>query len=496
MKVDASGNVYVTGSTIGTSTDLDYLTAKYNTNGVMLWASIFNGPVNYYDVAGAIAVDNSGYVYVTGQSTYTGQNYDYTTIKYYPNGDTVWTRRYDSPGSGSEIGRAVAVDQYGNVYVTGSSMSTATNMDFITVKYNSSGVQQWTKNYNGPVNREDIPYAIALDNAGNIYVAGYCQTSTSYPYNYDYVTIKYFPTGDTAWLRRYNGPGNSYDAAYAMIADSVGNVYVTGTSVSSGTNVDCATIKYNSQGILQWTARYNGTANGEDYGRALVTDDSGNVYVTGYSTGSGTNLDYITLKYNSAGVFQIGARYEGTGEDRAAAITIDAARNIYVTGYSVSTTSFYDYCTIKYNSNCMQQWIVKYNGPANYYDEARAIGVDASGNVYVTGSSGTQYNWDCLTIKYSQNPGIEENRLPLSADHLPLQLFPNPASSVVRVRCPSSADIRIYDITGKVVKEIGDCFADARNDNTARVPLDEIKNGVYFVQVGDIIVKEKLVVLK
>lgn len=89
-----------------------------------------------------------------------------------------------------------------------------------------------------------------------------------------------------------------------------------------------------------------------------------------------------TVKYNSAGQQQWAAYYPGT----AKAMAVDASRNVYVTGRSPGAGNL-DYATIKYNSAGQQQWIVTYNGPGNGDDQANAIAVDGSGDVYVTGAS-------------------------------------------------------------------------------------------------------------
>jgi hypothetical protein len=125
----------------------------------------------------------------------------------------------------------------------------------------------------------------------------------------DYATIKYNSAGVEQWVARYNGPGNSDDAAFAIMVDVAGNIYVTGRSYSSSTGYDYATIKYNSAGIEQWIARYDGPENSDDIARAIAVGPAGNVYVTGYSGGSGTSSDYATIKYNSAGAEQWIARY-------------------------------------------------------------------------------------------------------------------------------------------------------------------------------------------
>src|SRR3990170_813631 len=152
----------------------------------------------------------------------------------------------------------------------------------------------WVRRYNGPGNSSDYAYAIAVDGSGNVYVTG--QSIGSGTYN-DYATIKYYSNGDTAWVRRYNGPGNLDDVAYAIAVDGSGCVYVTGWSVGSGTGYDYTTIKYYPNGDTAWVRRYNGPANGADLARAIAVDGSGSVYVTGLSSGSGTSYDYATIKY-------------------------------------------------------------------------------------------------------------------------------------------------------------------------------------------------------
>jgi len=103
-----------------------------------------------------------------------------------------------------------------------------------------------------------------------------------------------------AWARRYNGPGNGDDRAWALALNSQGNVYVTGESTGSGAGFEYATLKYSPSGELRWAKRYNGpgNSNGFDDAYALALDSQGNVYVTGYSTGSGTNYDYATIRYS------------------------------------------------------------------------------------------------------------------------------------------------------------------------------------------------------
>jgi hypothetical protein len=218
--------------------------------------------------------------------------------------DTAWVRRYDGPAHSHEYARAIAVDGAGNVYVTGNSANYENwpnDYDYLTIKYDPDGNTVWVRTYGGPgapQYNDDYALAIAVDDAGNAYVTGHSPGSNSID---DIVTIKYLPDGDTAWLRRYNGPGNDVDCGTAIAVDGAGNVYVTGNSYNAPVSDDYLTIKYDSDGNIVWLVTYNGPpGDGGDYSNALALDTAGNVYITGRSFGGWPPQgmdDYLTIKY-------------------------------------------------------------------------------------------------------------------------------------------------------------------------------------------------------
>jgi hypothetical protein len=369
------------------------------------WVRTYDGPGNAFDMAYAVAVDGYGNVYVTGVSMHSRNlpyEYDYLTIKYFPNGDTAWVRSYDGPaGGGEDLAYAIAVDGSSCVCVTGKSYSSGTDYDYTTIKYYPNGDTAWLRRYNGPANGSDVAFDITLDGSGNIYVTGSSYTTGT---GYDYVTITYNPNGDTSWVRRYNGPADSTDNANAIAIDDSDNVYVTGYSIGSGTGYDYATIKYLPDGDTGWVRRYNGPENSTDKASSIAVDDSRNVYVTGGSDGGVTDYDYATIKYSLNGDTAWVRTYNGPadGQDRAGGgVVVDCPGNVYVTGYSYGGGTYYDYATIKYDPEGEESWVVRYDGPGNGHELAYAIAVDDEGNVYVTGSSeGNVTNDDCSTASY------------------------------------------------------------------------------------------------
>jgi uncharacterized delta-60 repeat protein len=406
MVVDSAGNVYVTGIGVGTSGNFDYITVKYNATGAQQWIAQYNGPGNSLDDAHSITIDTAGNVYVTGWSYGGGTTgFDYATVKYNSAGVQQWASRYNNTTNGTDEAWDVAVDASGNVFVTGTSDGSSGNGSAATtIKYNSAGAQQWAKRYDGAGNGIDAGYAITV--AGSfVYVTGYSFVSTGNDFNY--VTLKYDPsgTGTQVWMAGYNGPDSKSDEAHAIIVDASGNVYVTGHSQTAIlTNFDYSTVKYNSSGAQQWAKRYNGTGNDYDRSNAIKLDMDGNVLITGKSIGAGTAEDILTIKYDNAGNQKWLVRYNGTanGYDEGKAIASDLSGNVYVTGYSTTSTNS-DFTTIKYDSTGVQQWITKYNGTGSNSDQAVAIAVDLIGNIFVAGpSKGAGTLDDFETIKYCQ----------------------------------------------------------------------------------------------
>ena len=312
-----------------------------------------------------------------------------------------WTNLFNGPGNDDEAA-AIAVDSDGNVFVTGFSWP-----DYATIKYSNGGTPLWTNFYDGPVNGIDEANAIAVDGSNNVIVTGESGGGSS---GYDYATVKYSSTGVPLWTNRYNGPGNADDIASAVATDTNGNVFVTGWSTGSGTSYDYATVAYSSGGVPLWTNRYNDgeTIAYTDYARAIVVDANGNVLVTGQSPASSSANDYATIAYSNGGTPLWTNRYNGplNGTDAAYAIAADHSGNVFVTGYSYGLNSgglgTYDYATVAYSSAGVSLWTNRYDGSANQSDQATAIGVDGNGNVFVTGGSdGYGTGHDYATIAYA-----------------------------------------------------------------------------------------------
>lgn len=218
-----------------------------------------------------------------------------------------------------------------------------------------------------------------------------------------FITTLAFSQVTQEWVKRYNGPSNGgedRDVAYALAVDGSGNVYVTGYSEGSGTDFDYATVKYNAAGNEIWVRRYNGPGNSRDEAKDIAVDSAGNVYVTGSS-----NADIVTIKYNAAGnqLWLRRNKYNSNVVSASAAdMAVDAIGNVYITGVGYTSEESI-YITVKYDPSGNQLWAKYYRSEGAGDAVPTALALDGLGNVYVTGQSSPEYGRiedRYTTIKY------------------------------------------------------------------------------------------------
>lgn len=483
MAISVAGDIFVTGTSYGANNDLNYMTIKYNSAGAQLWTRTYDG-LQGEDVAEAIAVDFQGNVYITGRISVSGSGFNFYTIKMNSAGTVQWGANYNGPGNNNDIAHTIAVDAAGNVYVGGESTGSGTGLDYCLVKYNSSGLQQWVYRYNGTINGSDILQEIKIDGAGNnIYMTGHCEYGS--PVYADFVTIKCNSFGTQQWAKRYDG-SNSQGEAKAIAIDGSGNVYVTGWELVGWE--DYVTVKYNSSGTQLWAAAYNGPGNRTDKASDIEVDGNGNVYVTGNSAGINLQPDYCTIKYNSSGNQVWVNRWTGTGANHysyASSLKLDQGSNVYVTGYSGASVFTYDYCTLRYNSAGAQQWWVKYNGTGSGNDLATSLVLDGSGIVYISGSSYGS-NADFATIKYGQTVGVQQVSGEIPLNYKLSQNYPNPFNPSTQINFSLPNDgyvmITVFDALGKEAEILTDKFMIS---GIYRIDFDasKLNSGIYFYRI-------------
>ena len=369
------------------------------------WSLNVNGIGDFSDKFTCLKQDNSGNYIAAGSSIRKTANKDFLVVKFTTSGDTLWSFTLEGGNGGPDEITALTTDNSGNIYASGFAKGYYTGYDILTIKLTSAGDTVWTKKFNyTTANEDDIPASIALDNSGNIIIAGYSDSDpSSLVSNDDVLTLKYSNAGSLLWSQRYNGMNNGVDRASTVQISTLGDIFIGGR-VDNGDD-DYLLIKYSATGAQTWLRTYDSGNN--DRGIAMAMDGSGNCYLTGRSS-NGTDHDIVTLKYNTAGTILYTATYDNVGDDRATAIVIDAAGNAYVTGQSdgdLTANKIYDFVTIKYTSTGIQQWATRFSGTAGGDDIPEAIGVSSTGEVWVTGLSDADATTavvnDWITVKYT-----------------------------------------------------------------------------------------------
>jgi hypothetical protein len=388
---DHLGNCYITGYSFEQSCGNDIVTIKYNSTGTMEWAAGYNGTANSDDAGNGICVDQYGNVYVVGSSYNNSRNSDLTLIKYDPNGILVWDKIYGvTNGDYEDKGIAIAVDANSNVYVTGYTTDTDGYTDIVTQKYDVDGNVAWTQLEDGDDGLDGKGLSIKAGASGNVFVCGY---TTSDNNGNDIIAVKYDNYGSILWIKTINGNGNSEDKALGIITDSEDNAYITGYVTDENEGYNAFTAKLDQDGNIVWQDSYDGGENQTDRAQGIIVDNDGSVFITGDAYTSNQNTDYLTIKYDIFGNREWIQTYNGIGNgvDEASSICIvmesSGLKKVVVTGKSWGAADNYDYATVRYNTAGGEQTQVNlYSLNSQTNDIANDITASGS-NVIITGFS-------------------------------------------------------------------------------------------------------------
>jgi len=397
--VDLSGNVYLcgyTGSTSGIANgglqnsfagSYDGFFVKFNSSGIRLWATYYGG--FNYDFFTSSCVDLSGNIYLcgfTGSSSgiasggfqnILGGAEDGFLVKFNTSGGRLWSTYYG--GADDDRFNDISTDTFGNIYLCGSTRSTAGisslgyqkncggGNDGFFVKLTSSGARVWASYYGGADN--DYFLDISLGFNGCFYICGETNSTSGIASGgyqnslggfADGFLVKFDSSGSRLWATYYGGA--SSDISNSCVTDQDSNVYIAGYTSSSsniafngyqnsigGGSYDGFLAKFNSSGQRQWATYYGGS--GQDASISSCVDLSGNIYMCGGYTNSssgiayggfqntfGGNCDGFLVKFNTSGTRLWSSYFGGTNGDDFRGITRDFHGNIYVYGVTGSTS--------------------------------------------------------------------------------------------------------------------------------------------------------------
>ena len=478
MVTDKAGNVYVYGIDFDTLNHDTGIIIKYNTIGVQQWIKYDTLLSNYF---GKMVVDKEGNVYIICSVLGFSFSADFITCKFDSNGDLKWRVLYNGQFDNTDVPTDLIVDDSLNVYVTGRSVGMNTYYDFATIKYDSSGSLQWEARYDFSHNPGDLPYALIVDSLHNVYVTGQSFDTV----NGCILTVKYDINGSQLWQRRVNG--GSYSTPNCITISKDDFIYIGGTDRAPGTG-DYICIKYDTAGTEQWVARYDAQDTlpytGYDIGRSMVVDDSGNAILTGTQFYTTLLDDYATVRFDKNGTLLWVKTYDGGGGnwDDAYSIVCDEHGNSYVYGQAADTLPFQMFTTIKYDGNGNVEWLANYPPvpQAGITYRAVAASLDSLNNIYVCGycinSLGVRH---FLTVKYGLTTSINENHVTEKV----VSIFPNPFHNTTTLKINNSENkncqLKIYNTLGKLVETL-QC-----NSASSEIKIDRknLNDGLYFFQL-------------
>jgi hypothetical protein len=353
-----------------------------------------------------------------------------------------WSKRFGT--ASSDYGSSVAVDGSGNVLVVGAFQGTVDfgggpvtgggYSDIFVASYTSGGAFRWAKRFGA--SGYDEGFGVGVDGSGNVTVTGFFAGTVDFggggltsAGDSDIVVVSYTSSGAFRWAKRFGGTGS--DTGYAVAVDGNGNLVVTGTFQGTvdfgGGPLACAGISdifvasYTSAGAFRWAKRFGASSYAEGHG--VGVDSSGNATVTGAFSGTadfgggplvGAGVyDIFVASYTSTGAFRWAKHFGGTSYDGGLGVAVDKDANVTVTGYFAQTVDFgggpftsagsNDSFVASYTSTGGFRWAKRFG--ATMTDAGRAIAVDGSGDLVVTGNFSESVDFGAGLLK---SAGIDD----------------------------------------------------------------------------------------
>ena len=325
VAVDGSGNIYMLGNTYSFGAGAqDVVVVKYDSTGSIVWQKTWGG--SGYDSPVGIGLDASGNVYVggsTGSFNATGKTF---VIKFDSGGNLQWQKVW---GGGSyDSGYGFTADSAGNSYLVGYSGSVATH-GFI-LKFDTNGALQWETSWGG---NGEQGYGVTVDSSGNVYVTG---TTHTYHIGTAYVSVfvlKLNSAGVLQWQRTWGGNNSDYSTSIGV--DSSGNLIVGGYTYSYGSQQHTFILKIDTNGNLLWQRVLLNIPNPIYSGGtpSVATDSSGNVLLESFGWGGQTLTGSVILaKISGSGNLLWEVMWGGSDDNFGYGVAVDSGGNAVVTG--------------------------------------------------------------------------------------------------------------------------------------------------------------------
>ncbi len=424
---DGNGNVYVAGSIKeATTTDKDWIILKYDAYGELAngWPMTFPNTGN--DSICTMKIDAFGNLYLTGKYSFPsgggGRQSEYYTMKIKGSTqDIFWSRRFSLKlAAGFDQPNGMDIDKDGNVYVTGESEKDNTNqfLNLVVIKYanTSSGIDEdtyeWKYEYDGG-NGSDGGTAIKVTQNGDIFVGGYSSGAGT---SFDFLTIKLNSIGEFQWKQSYDGTIHLIDKIIGLVVDSNNGVIITGTSQASTGN-DFRTINYSNSGTTTWSKGYNYFAKDEPY--KITIDKFNSIYILGKSFRGDQKENIFLIKYNGSTGDTLWTKSINGGlpngnnnsYDAGTSIFVGSDSAIYVSGYVVDySLSGYakNFILLKLNyTNGSEIWRIRFDSTNTKNEIPYDIFVDNSTSIYITGTKEVDsLNTDIIVQKFVQTTSI------------------------------------------------------------------------------------------